>query len=145
MLNDKGDSTPVYASFAGEPVGINDILVKYTYNGDADLNGKIDADDYFQVDNGFAQKLTGYRNGDFDYNGIVDADDYFLIDRAFAGQTSVLAPQQPAEFTAANFHCRQLCENGISSKGAASSIGSKIAAQCDQKLKALHGRRRKFP
>ena len=100
LLNDKGDSTPVYSTFDGESVGINDILIKYTYNGDADLNGQIDADDYFQIDNGFSRKLVGYRNGDFDFNKSVDADDYFLIDRAFVGQTGALGdgipPAQPA-------------------------------------------------
>lgn len=92
-LNDKGNGSTLYSTFDGEPVDTNSILVKYTYNGDADLNGKIDADDYFQIDNGFAQKLAGYRNGDFDFNGVVDADDYFLIDRAFVGQTGILAAQ----------------------------------------------------
>jgi hypothetical protein len=95
-LNDKGAGTPLYTSFNGEIVDANSILVKYTYNGDADLSGKIDADDYFQIDNGFASRLAGYRNGDFDFNGVVDADDYFLIDRAFAGQTSVLAINAPS-------------------------------------------------
>jgi hypothetical protein len=89
-LNDKGGSI-LYSTFDGEGVDANSILVKYTYNGDADLSGKIDADDYFQIDNGFALKSAGYRNGDFDFNGVVDADDYFLIDRAFVGQSGVLA------------------------------------------------------
>jgi hypothetical protein len=90
--NDEGPGVPIYnGTFDGLPVDTNSILVKYTYNGDADLNGKIDADDYFQIDNGFAKNLTGYRNGDFDYNGTVDADDYFLIDNAFANQSGVLA------------------------------------------------------
>jgi probable HAF family extracellular repeat protein len=91
ILNDKGDGTPIYTQFDGEPVDANSILVKYTWNGDADLNGKLDADDYFQIDNGFAKNLIGYRNGDFDFNGSVDADDYFLIDNAFLQQTGVLA------------------------------------------------------
>lgn len=95
-LNDKGNGSVLYPTFDGELVDANSILIKYTYNGDADLSGKIGADDYFQIDNGFVQKATGYRNGDFDFNGSVDADDYFLIDRAFAGQTGVLATHPPA-------------------------------------------------
>jgi hypothetical protein len=90
-LNDKGAGTPLYTTFDGVAVDNNAILVKYSWNGDADLSGKIDSDDYFQIDNGFVLKLTGYRNGDFDFNNAVDADDYFLIDKAFVGQTSVLA------------------------------------------------------
>jgi hypothetical protein len=78
--------------FAGQPLGVGDILLKYTWNGDADMSGQVDADDYFQIDSGFASAggLTGWRFGDFDYSGAVDADDYFLIDSAFAGQTSIL-------------------------------------------------------
>jgi hypothetical protein len=90
-LNDRGGEVPLYAMFDGLAIDTNAILVKYTYNGDADLNGKVDADDYFQIDNGFAKALKGYRNGDLDFNGVVDADDYFLIDNAFAKQNSVLA------------------------------------------------------
>lgn len=91
ILNDKGNGTPIYTSFMGQSVDANSILVKYTWNGDVDLNGKIDADDYFMMDSGFAKHLTGYRNGDLDYNGQVDADDYFLIDRSFVGQSATLA------------------------------------------------------
>jgi hypothetical protein len=90
ILNDQGNGTPVYTSFGGQTVDANTILVRYTWNGDVDLNGKIDADDYFRVDNGFAAGLAGYRNGDLDFNGHVDADDYFLLDNAFAGQSGVL-------------------------------------------------------
>jgi Leucine-rich repeat (LRR) protein len=92
-LNDKGTGTPLYTTFDNESVDSNSILVKYTWNGDADLSGKIDADDYFQIDRGFASKLAGYRNGDFDFNDAVDADDYFLIDRAFLGQSGILAAE----------------------------------------------------
>jgi hypothetical protein len=100
-LNDKGGGSTLYSVFDGEIVDANSILVKYTYNGDADLSGKIDADDYFQIDNGFALKLAGYRNGDFDFNGSVDADDYFLIDRAFVGQVGVLAAENAQTLTPA--------------------------------------------
>ena len=89
ILNDKGDGTPIYDTFDGQTVDANSILVKYTWNGDMDLNGKIDADDYFAIDSGFlaAGALKGYRNGDLDFSGKVDADDYFLIDSAFLGQS----------------------------------------------------------
>jgi autotransporter-associated beta strand protein len=94
--NDRGNGTPLYATFDGEAVDANSILVKYTWNGDMDLSGKVDADDYFLIDRGFLNHLTGYANGDLDYNGVVDADDYFLIDRAFIGQTAVLVANAAA-------------------------------------------------
>ena len=35
--------------------------------------------------------FKGYQNGDFNLSGNIDADDYFLIDSAFAQQASILA------------------------------------------------------
>jgi hypothetical protein len=92
ILNDQGNGAVIVPAFDSQPVDSNAILVKYTYNGDSDLTGKIDADDYFRIDFSFATRPAnaGYRGGDLDFTGAVDADDYFLIDRAFAGQTSPL-------------------------------------------------------
>ncbi len=61
----------------------SDILVKYTYYGDADLNGTVNGADYTQIDHGFAMGLTGWQNGDFNYDGVVDGSDYSLIDNTF--------------------------------------------------------------
>ena len=59
-------------------------------SGDANLDGHIDALDYFALD---AALLAGHAatwcNGDFDYNGILNGDDYFLLDRAFLNQTAL--------------------------------------------------------
>jgi hypothetical protein len=104
IVNDRGNGTKVTSTLAGENVDVNTVLVKYTWNGDADLTGKIDADDYFLIDIGFATHLHDYRNGDFDFNGSVDADDYFLIDRAFAGQTGILATATPQAASVARHH-----------------------------------------
>ena len=66
----------------------------YTYGGDADLNGKLNGDDYFQIDSHVnVAGSTGYHNGDFNYNGIVNGDDYFIIDSAFP--TGSTGPQFP--------------------------------------------------
>ena len=70
----------------------DDVVVKYTYNGDANLDGRINSDDYFRIDSGFlAQPASpGYRDGDFNYDGRINSDDYFLIDSAFLGQGAPL-------------------------------------------------------
>ncbi|MCY2952434.1 MAG: hypothetical protein NTU53_10705 [Planctomycetota bacterium] len=92
IVNDKGDGQAVlYEKFAGEVVGIGSILVKYTWNGDANLDGVVNADDYFLADSGYVTQKGGWHNGDFNYDGVVNADDYFMIDSAFIGQTGVLA------------------------------------------------------
>jgi hypothetical protein len=48
----------------------------YTYGGDANLDGKINIDDYVRIDNGIASGLTGWVNGDFNYDGKINIDDY---------------------------------------------------------------------
>lgn len=73
------------------------IRVKQTYNGDANLDGLIDADDYFQIDSGFITQAKGYANGDFNYDDVINADDYFLIDSAFIGQQAVTADAQSVQ------------------------------------------------
>ena len=67
-----------------------DVLAKYTYYGDANLDGKVDASDYSMIDNGYIQHMTGWQNGDFNYDGVVDGSDYTLIDNAFNTQGASL-------------------------------------------------------
>jgi hypothetical protein len=65
----------------GETVTAGDVIVKYTYAGDANLDGEINADDYALIDfNAHGQLTLGYYNGDFNVDGSVNADDYALID-----------------------------------------------------------------
>ena len=80
--------------FDGTLPGVSDILVKYTYYGDADLNGKVDGSDYSRIDNGYLGHLTGWYNGDFNYDGIVNGSDYTLIDNAFNTQGAQLSAEE---------------------------------------------------
>jgi len=77
------------ATFDGQSVADGDVLVKYTYYGDALLSGNVIAADYIQIDDGFESHLTGWYNGDFNYDGVINGDDYTLIDNAFNSQGSV--------------------------------------------------------
>jgi hypothetical protein len=77
-------------SFSGQSYVASDTLVKYTYYGDTDLNGRVNFDDYVRADHGLNNHLTGWLNGDFDGNGIVNFDDYVLIDLAFNTQSGTL-------------------------------------------------------
>jgi hypothetical protein len=71
------------ALFSGLTVFAEDLLVKYTYGGDANLDGLIDAADYGQIDNWIQfPGTTGYFNGDFNYDGVIDAADYGIIDNS---------------------------------------------------------------
>ncbi len=89
IQNDIGGST-VYDTFDGVSVGLTDVLVKFTYFGDADLNGVVDDTDFFLINNGYGNGLTGWVNGDFDYSGTVDDTDFFLINNAYGLQGSAL-------------------------------------------------------
>jgi hypothetical protein len=74
------------STFQGQPVDASAILFLLTTNGDTDLNGTVDADDYARLDRGLALRLNNWLNGDFDYNGIINASDYLLIDTAYLHQ-----------------------------------------------------------
>lgn len=98
LLNDNGKGLPVQRTFMGQIVDANTVLIRGTFNGDMDLNGLVDADDYFRIDLGFSTRGKTYYDGDLDFSGLVDADDYFHIDRAFIGQnvSPIPMPAKPA-------------------------------------------------
>jgi hypothetical protein len=101
ILNDNGHGGPIYSTFDGVAVDMNSILIKYTLMGDLNLNGKIDPDDYFYLDRGFAvgyNPANPYLNGDVDYNGIINSDDYAILDRAYAMQV-LAAAQAPSSLS----------------------------------------------
>jgi fibronectin-binding autotransporter adhesin len=90
-------------SFEGQSVATTDVLLKYTYYGDANLDGKVDGSDYSLIDNSyeteatestpFSSPISGWYNGDFNYDGVVDGSDYTLIDNAFNSQGTQLSAQ----------------------------------------------------
>jgi hypothetical protein len=117
-LNSDGSSAngglgnPLVASFDGQTVTETDVLVKYTFVGDADLSGTITAADYLLIDSAFNYNSNpanaghleaGWRNGDFNYDSVINGDDYTLIDNAFNSQgTTTYAADSagPAEMIA---------------------------------------------
>jgi hypothetical protein len=76
--------------FDGQTVDATAVLVKYTYGGDAMLDGKVDVDDYGRIDFNIPLGTSGWANGDFNFDGQVNVDDYGLIDFAVATQASPL-------------------------------------------------------
>jgi hypothetical protein len=59
----------------------SDTLVMYTWAGDLNVDGTINADDYAYID--LYSKIagsSGYMHGDINYDGVINADDYALID-----------------------------------------------------------------
>lgn len=98
---------PIYSTlWQGQAVDFNSILVKYTYNGDVNVDGIINFDDYFRINTGFLSNgaLNGYQNGDLNFDAIINFDDYFMINSAFLGQGSTImspASAEPAHAAAA--------------------------------------------
>jgi autotransporter-associated beta strand protein len=105
IVNDNGSGSPLYgsggsiaATLYGTTPADGNLLIKYTYYGDANLDGIVDGTDYSRIDNAFLNNqnssnaaLTGWYNGDFNYDGVINGSDYTLIDNAFNTQGASLA------------------------------------------------------
>src|SRR4029453_8565308 len=79
------------AAFAGQSTDATAVLLKFTYAGDANLDGVIDGSDYGIIDN-FVQVAGafGYANGDFNLDGVIDGGDYGIIDNNIQAQGGAL-------------------------------------------------------
>jgi hypothetical protein len=82
--------SPTFSTFDGVAVGANDILVKYTYLGDTDLDGDVDATDLSRALQGLNGGGTGWNFGDVNYDGVVNMLDIGRIVAAQRGQGSPL-------------------------------------------------------
>ena len=110
ISNTDGNGNAIFTTanpFDGVTPGASDVLIKFTYYGDANLDGKVDGSDYSLVDSSYALEqqfgvnLSGWYNGDFNYDGVVDGSDYALMDNAFNNQkTDALAAAIVATSTA---------------------------------------------
>ncbi len=99
--NDDGSGGALYSTWpvgadSGGAVAVTntDVLIKYTYFGDADMNGVVDSTtDYSLWLTGSTSggSLGGWLYGDFNYDGVVDnADDYSLWLTGYTSQTGPL-------------------------------------------------------
>jgi autotransporter-associated beta strand protein len=98
ILNTAANGSQIYPSLDTEPLSATDVIARYTWTGDANLDGKVDGSDYTLIDAGYWShgSLTGWYNGDFSYDGVVDGSDYTLIDNAFNDQGTPLSPSAVA-------------------------------------------------
>jgi hypothetical protein len=74
----------------------NDVLVKFTYYGDADLSGDVTLDDFTQFLDGFQNGGTTWLVGDFDYSGTVTLDDFSQFLYGFQNQGGPLSALENA-------------------------------------------------
>ena len=87
IQNLASNGTAIYTSFDGQPVTGSDVLARYTFYGDTNLDGSVNGADYSRIDAGFIAHLSGWANGDLNYDGAVDGSDYTLVDNAFDSQS----------------------------------------------------------
>ncbi len=82
-----------YTTFSGQAVTPDDVLVKYTYIGDANLSGAVSFDDYVGMDNAFFGLIPnlGWATGDINFDGAINFDDYSKVDQAFFFQGAPLS------------------------------------------------------
>lgn len=80
-------------SFGGFSPNTSSILIKYTYYGDADLNGVVDSTDYSLFQYGYLSgpPYSSWAFGDFNYSNDVDATlDFGLLQNGYTYQGSPL-------------------------------------------------------
>lgn len=63
------------SSYNTVSVSPSSVIVKYTYLGDTNLSGRVDATDLQNLIVGLRANLTGWRNGDTNYDGVVNGND----------------------------------------------------------------------
>jgi hypothetical protein len=82
-----------YATFSGLSVTADDVLVKYSYTGDGNLDGAVTFDDYAAMDAAFFGTIPnlGWATGDINYDGAINFDDYAVVDQAFFFQAAPLS------------------------------------------------------
>jgi hypothetical protein len=98
---------PLLTSFDGVSLSGGEIVLKYTWFGDADLSGLVDSTDASFYTTGLgSQDPNAVRNpwlfGDFDYNGIIDSNDAsFYTTGLFGGGATVELPEPGSPLLAA--------------------------------------------
>jgi autotransporter-associated beta strand protein len=86
LFNNALFGVPDYPFGSGQTIGANAIVGKYTYIGDTDWNGEVNAQDYTAVDANLG--TTGldlgaaWFSGDTNFDGNIDPNDYTGIDAA---------------------------------------------------------------
>jgi autotransporter-associated beta strand protein len=80
------NSAGTIGSFNGISVSPSDVLVKYTYLGDTDIDGDVDASDLARVLQGLNGLGSGWNFGDVNHDGVVDFFDLGRVQAALLGQ-----------------------------------------------------------
>lgn len=80
------------STFSGQSVSGADVCVRYTYYGDANLDGKVNTSDFNQLAGSFGTTNKDWVNGDFNYDGAVNSQDF----NALSGNYGMVQPASAA-------------------------------------------------
>jgi autotransporter-associated beta strand protein len=99
----RGIADTATTTFGGQTVLGSDTVAMVTWGGDANLDGRINIDDYGQIDFnvGSSGSVFGWYNGDFNYDGKINIDDYGIIDFNVSAQNSVFPTGEGSQGIAA--------------------------------------------
>ena len=81
-------------NFMGQTVDGTSVLVRYTINGDANLDGVVNALDFSLLATGFGSGHNLWTQGDFNFDGNVDTTDFMALAQNF-NQALPSAPPAP--------------------------------------------------
>ncbi len=79
------------ATFAGVSVDNTSILLKYTFNGDTNLDGNVNLTDFNRLASNFGQSPRGWVHGNSNFDNIVNLADFNRLAANFGG-TGLLPP-----------------------------------------------------
>lgn len=79
-------------SFAGQTVDATSLLVRFTWHGDNNLDGKVNTVDFNMLAGGFGKTDGVWTDGDYDYNSLVDSVDFNNLVASYGKTSANLGP-----------------------------------------------------
>lgn len=67
------------SSFFGQPIAGNAVVIRYTFFGDANLDGAVNSLDFNSLATNFGVSASTWLNADFNYDGVVNSLDFDAI------------------------------------------------------------------
>jgi len=152
IISSVAQTTPGYALGYADAADVNNpaglqpgqIEILYTLEGDANLDGKVNGEDFVLMSGSFNQSVTaGWDQGDFDYSGAVNGTDFVLQAENFnqAAQIAVPAVVQAAVVSSVVATPVTSTVAASESNSVSSPVVSKHAAKPKPKLDSKHGRK----
>jgi hypothetical protein len=79
------------STFGGISLDGTDVVLRYVYSGDANLDGVVNALDFNAVATNFGGAGKVWLNGDFNYDGTVNTSDFVLLSGNFGQSIGAIA------------------------------------------------------